>query len=233
MENYSDRELWAKIDRYYMDLIVKPDPKFNEILHRFYEVGLPPLWISSNLGSFLELIVTSIGAKRVLEIGAQGGYSTAWLANGLPDDGKLISLELNPENAALAVFTTSKFDFFSKVEFLVGDALIALKDMVNVGDPPFDFIFIDAEKSQYSDYLDLCIKLSRKGTVIIADNVVKHGVYVNENIQTPSQCGITEFHQKVAADPRIKATVLQTVDEKGHDGFTYMIIDPEATRDYS
>ena len=100
--------------------------------------------------------------------------------------------------------------------------------MVNLADPPFDFIFIDAEKSQYSDYLDLCIKLSRKGTVIIADNVVKHGHFVNETINTPRQIGITEFHHKVAADPRIKATVLQTVNDKGHDGFTYMIIDPEA-----
>ena len=223
-----DRELWAKIDRYYLDLIAKPDPRFDDILAKLYEMGLQPLWISPSLGSFLELMVSALNAKRVLEIGSQGGYSTAWLAKGLPEDGKLISIEIQPQNAAIAVHNTSKFEFFSKIEFLVGDALIALKDMINLGEPPFDFIFIDAEKNQYPDYLDLSLKLSRRGTVIIADNVVKHGRYVNEIIQTPSQIGITEFHQKASEDPRIKAAVLQTVNGKGHDGITFMVIDPEA-----
>ena len=222
-----DHALWAQIEHYYMDLIVKPDPRFNEILHKFHEIGLTPLWISSTLGSFLELMVCSLNAKRALEIGAQGGYSTTWLAKGLPDDGILISIEIQPENATLAAQNASRFELSDKIQFLVGDALGILEDMIYNGVPPFDFIFIDAEKSQYSEYLELCIQLSRTGTVIIADNVVKHGHFVNETIQTPSQIGITAFHQKVAADPRIKATVLQTVDAKGHDGFTYMVVNPQ------
>ncbi len=228
MGEHPDRELWARIGRYYLDLVASPDPGFEQILTKLHAAGLPPLWISPSLGSFLQLLVASLNARRVLEIGTQGGFSTAWLAKGLPADGYLVSLEIRPENAALAVENLSGFDFFRQIEFLVGDALLALQEMIDAGDPPFDFIFIDAEKAHYTAYLDLSLQLSRKGTVIVADNVVKHGRIVNEAIQMPSQIGITEFHQKVAADPRIQAAVLQTVDEKGHDGITYMVIDPGA-----
>jgi len=220
------KNLWNKIDEKYIDLIVKPDPRFEQIQQACAEAGLPTISISYTHGRLFELLVRALGAKYILEIGTLGGFSTAWFASGLPYGGKLISLELDPDRATLARQNLNLFgfEFKSKVEIWVGDALHNMAEMTKIDQPLFDLIFIDGEKSQYPDYLDLAIQLSHPGTMIIADNVVKNGMIYNEEIETPSQIGITKFHEMVAADPRLQATVLQTVGEKGHDGFSFIVV---------
>jgi len=218
------KDLWKAIDKNYLDLIVKPDPRFEQIQQNCVEAGLPTISISNTHGRLFELLVKVMGAKSILEIGTLGGFSTAWLASGLPFGGKLISLERDPERAILARENLNLFEFKAKVEVWVGDAIHNMTEMTKIDQPPFDLIFIDGEKSQYPDYLDLSIQLSRPGTLIIADNVVRHGKVYNKEIESPSQIGITKFHDMVAADPKLEATVFQTVGEKGHDGFSFIVV---------
>ncbi len=221
------KDLWNAIDKNYLDLIVKPDPRFEQIQQACAEAGLPTISISYTHGHLFELLVRAMGVKYILEIGTLGGFSTAWFASGLPYGGKLISLELDPDRATLARQNLNMFEFKAKVEIWVGDALHNMTEMTKIDQPPFDLIFIDGDKSQYPDYLDLAIQLSHPGTLIIADNVVKHGWVINEEITTDSQIGITKFHEMVANDPRLQATVLQTVGEKGHDGFSFIVVNED------
>ena len=223
-----NKETWKAVDEYYQELIIKPDPRFEKILEVSNKEGLPTIQIPPSLGAFLELLVRGMGAKRVLEIGTLGGYSTAWLASGLPEDGNLISLEIDPKHADVAQRNISMFKFVDKVSIKVGDALESLREMVETNMDPFDLIFIDAEKNQYRAYLEWSIKLSRPGTLIIADNVVRRGEIINKNSTDASVLGIREFNQSLSEEPRLKATVLQTVGAKRYDGFTMMVVDPES-----
>ena len=221
------QEIWTAVDSYYEDLMIRPDPRFNKIIEASNEAGLPPISITSNLGKFLELLVRFQGAHRVLEIGTLGGYSTAWLAKGLPPGGKIITLEINPEHAAVARKNLSQFEFSGLIDIQVGDALDSLRTLDKDQEGPFDLIFIDANKSQYSEYLDWSIKLSRPGTAIIADNVVRRGNIINENSEDPSVNGIRAFNQKVSSYSRLRTTAIQTVSSKGYDGFLLIYVDPE------
>jgi predicted O-methyltransferase YrrM len=219
------KEIWTAVDRYYQDLIIKPDPRFQGIIQNSLEAGLPAIHIPPSLGALLELLVIGIRAKRVLEIGTLGGYSTAWMARGLPPDGKLITLEIDPDHAEVAKANLAVFDFSTKVEIRVGNALNSLKEMAESEVEPFDFIFIDAEKNQYSQYLDWSIKLSHPGTMMVADNVVRRGEIINVTSADPSVKGIREFNQTVSENPRLKVTVLQTVSAKRYDGFSLLVVD--------
>ena len=223
-----NKETWTAVDKYYEDLIIKPDPRFQKILESSEQEGLPTIQIPASLGAFLELLVRGMQAKRVLEIGTLGGYSTAWLARGLPSEGTIISLEIDPHHAEVAHNNLADFEFVNKIEIKVGDALDSLREMVESKIDPFDLIFIDAEKKQYSEYLDWSIKLSRPGTLMIADNVVRRGEIINETSEDPSVQGIREFNQVVSEHHRLKATVLQTVGAKRYDGFTLLVVDPES-----
>ena len=222
-----NQEIWTAVDSYYEDLMVRSDPRFNKIIEASNEAGLPPISITSSLGKLLELMVRFLGAHRVLEIGTLGGYSTAWLAQGLPSGGKLITLEINPEHAAVARKNLSQFEFSGLIDIQLGDALDSLRTLDKDQEGPFDLIFIDANKSQYCEYLDWSIKLSRPGTAIIADNVVRRGNIINENSEDQSVNGIRAFNQKVSSYSRLRATVLQTVSRKGYDGFSLIFVDPE------
>jgi len=221
-------EVWQNVDKYYEDLIVKPSPKYYKIIEASREAGFPPISVSSNLGKFLELCVRFQKAQRVLEIGTLGGYSTAWLARGLPPGGKVISLEIDPDRASLAKQNLSQFEFSSMIDIRVGDALETMKALYETGEGPFDLIFIDAEKTQYSVYLEWAINLSRKGTMIIADNVVRRGKIIDQNSADVNVQGIRKFNLAVAGDSRLNATVVQTLSSKGHDGFFMIYVDPES-----
>jgi predicted O-methyltransferase YrrM len=221
-------EVWQNVDRYYEDLIVKPDPEYYKIIEASREAGFPPISVSSNLGKFLELCVRFQKAQRVLEIGTLGGYSTAWLAQGLLPGGKVVSLEIDPDRASLAKQNLSQFEFSSMIDIRVGDALETMKALYGTGEGPFDLIFIDAEKTQYSVYLEWAIKLSRKGTMIIADNVVRRGKIIDQNSADVNVQGIRKFNLAVAGDSRLNATVVQTLSSKGHDGFFMIYVDPES-----
>jgi len=221
----SDREFWAAIDHHYLDLVVEPDSRFQKILQNSREAGLPAISITSSHGSFFEILVRALGVRRILEIGTLGGFSTAWFLRGLPPDGEIISLEIDPVHAEIARKNLALFEDHPQVEIIVGDARQTMTELIEAGKGPFDLIFLDGVKSQYPDYLDQAIALSRSGTMIIADNVVKHGEVFNQEITTPNQAGVKAFHEKIASDPRLQGTVVQTVGEKGHDGYAFILVD--------
>ena len=186
--------------------------------------GLPTIDVTWFLGRFLELLVRISGARRVLEIGTLGGYSTIWMARALPEGGQIVSLELNPHHAEVARANLRNAGVLDKVDLRVGRASESLADL-DAGDAePFDLIFIDADKSGYPEYLDWALKLSRPGTVIVADNVVRDGKVIQAENADPDIQGVRRFTELVAAEPRLSATVLQTVGSKGYDGFAIAVV---------
>ena len=172
----------------------------------------------------LYLLARIRGAKRILEIGTLGGYSTIWLARALPEDGTLISLELDPKHAEVARENIASAGLASKVEVRLGPALDSLAKLHQQGAAPFDFIYIDADKSGYPAYLDWSLLLAKPGTVIVADNVIRDGAVADADSKDPFVQGVRRFLEKIAADPRVEATVLQTVGTKGHDGFAFAVV---------
>jgi predicted O-methyltransferase YrrM len=180
--------------------------------------------VAANQGKLLELLARLHGARRILEIGTLGGYSTIWLARSLPADGELISLELDPRHAEVAVENIARAGFDALVDVQVGPAVESLRGLVNQRAAPFDFIFIDADKESYCEYLGYSLQLSRPGTVIVADNVVRNGAIVNLENEDPRVTGVREFLEAAAADERLTGTAMQTVGSKGYDGFALLIV---------
>ena len=219
-----NKETFIAVDKYYEDLHLGEDSKFDEINASALEAGLPSIQISPLQGKFLHLLVLAMDAKRILEIGTLGGYSTGWLASGLPKDGQLISLEIDPHHASIAEINLSRFDFQGDVEIQVGDGKQLLKEMILSNTSPFDLIFIDADKESYADYLDLVLDLSRPGTLIIADNVVRNGKILEIGSQDTAVLGIQKFNQTLVENPRLRASTLQTVGAKSYDGFTFIVV---------
>jgi predicted O-methyltransferase YrrM len=219
------KQIWTEVDKYHDELLVKPESGFVNLLNAVVAEGLPPISVTPSLGKFLELLVRFQGARRVLELGTLGGYSTAWLAKSLPPDGYLVTLELDPEHAALARKNLGALSPPCAIEITVGDAIQSLKKLHESKAQPFDLIFIDADKSQYPDYLEWCIKLSRKGTMIIADNVVRDGAIIDDRSEDLSVRGVRRFNEIISRDPRLQATAVQTVGAKGYDGFCVIYVD--------
>jgi predicted O-methyltransferase YrrM len=217
-----DQELFSAVDQYLQELLIKPDPEFEKINQRSLDAGLPSIQITAAQGRLLEMLVRFGRVKRILEIGTLGGYSTAWLAKGLNAGGKLISLEINPEHAAVAEQNLSLFQFDADVEIRVGDGRDLLQELIETKSDLFELIFIDAAKDQYSEYLELALRLAKPGTMIIADNVVRRGKVIDEKSDDPSVRGIQAFNQKIANTPNLSTTVIQTVGLKGYDGFTFI-----------
>ena len=218
------QEIWAEVDRYFGDQLAPIDPALDAALKANEKAGLPTIDVTWFLGRFLELLVRMSGARRVLEIGTLGGYSTIWLARALPDGGQIISLELNAHHAEVARANLRNAGLLDKVDLRVGRASESLADL-DAGDAaPFDLIFIDADKSGYPEYLDWSLKLSRPGTVIVADNVVRDGKVIQADNADPDIQGVRRFTELVAAEPRLSATVLQTVGSKGYDGFAVAVV---------
>ncbi len=217
-------DLWTRVDRYYADLLVPVDPDLEAALQANEKAGLPPDHVSPNQGKMLMLLAQVQGARSILEIGTLGGYSTIWLARSLPAKGRVITLEKNPRHAEVARVNIAKAGLAGMVEFRVGEALDALPQLVKEGLGPFDLIFIDADKRNNSAYFEWSLKLSRRGTVIIADNVVRDGAVIDADSNDPSVLGIRQFNERLAAEPRASATAIQTVGSKGYDGFTIALV---------
>jgi predicted O-methyltransferase YrrM len=218
------QEIWAEVDRYFGDQLAPIDPALDAALKANEKAGLPTIDVTWFLGRFLELLVRMSGARRVLEIGTLGGYSTIWLARALPEGGQIVSLELNAHHAEVARANLRNAGLLDKVDLRVGRASESLADL-DAGDAaPFDLIFIDADKSGYPEYLDWSLKLSRPGTVIVADNVVRDGKVIQADNADPDIQGVRRFTELVAAEPRLSATVLQTVGSKGYDGFAVAVV---------
>jgi predicted O-methyltransferase YrrM len=218
------QKVWAKVDRYFGDRLVQSDPAFDAALAANRKADLPAIDVTSLQGRFLELLVRISGARRVLEIGTLGGYSTLWLARALPQDGQVVTLELEPRHAEIARANLQNAGLWDRVDLRVGRAAELLKALAGGKTAPFDLIFIDADKASYPEYLGLSLKLSRPGTVIVADNVVRDGKVIEPKNPDPNIQGVRRFTDLIAAEPRLSSTVLQTVGSKGYDGFAISVV---------
>ena len=216
--------LWTRVDDYFSELLVPPDPALEAALAASDEAGLPSINVAPNQGQLLMLLARMKGARRILEIGTLGGYSTIWLAKALPAGGRLITLEALARHAEVARANIARAGLSETVELRLGPALDTLAGLVKEGAEPFDLIFIDADKPNNPRYLAFALELSRPGTLIIADNVVRDGEVANVRSRDPSVTGIRRFNELVAAEPRLCATALQTVGAKGYDGFLLALV---------
>ncbi|HUZ40183.1 MAG TPA: O-methyltransferase [Acidimicrobiales bacterium] len=215
---------WTNVDEYLVRLLLPPDSALEETLDQSTEARLPPISVAPNQGKLLELLAGIQRSRRILEIGTLGGYSTIWLARALPDDGRLVTLELEPMHAEVARKNIDRAGLGPLVDIRVGPAATSLQHLIDDGAEPFDFIFIDADKEGYPKYLELSLQLCRPGTVIVADNVVRDGEIVNSSSSDERVQGVRAFLELVAASDRIEGTAVQTVGSKGYDGFALLVV---------
>jgi predicted O-methyltransferase YrrM len=217
-------ELWTEVDSYIVDKLVKEDASLEAALAANTAAGLPAMDVSAAQGKFLNLMVRITGAKRILELGTLGGYSTIWMAKALPEGGQLVTLEFDPKHAQVARRNIDAAGLRDKVTIHVGAAASTLPTIAAEGPEPFDFIFIDADKPNNPIYLDWAIKLSRRGTVIILDNVIRDGKVLEPDNTDPRIIGTRAAYDLIGTHPRLEATALQTVGSKGWDGFSIMVV---------
>ncbi len=219
-----DRAAWDRVDDYVADLFGLNSAVLDEALRASAAGGLPSIQVSAAQGKLLHLLARAIGAKRILEVGTLGGYSAIWLGRALPVDGRLISLELDAHHADVARANLERAGLGMVVEVMVGPAIVSLARLADQSVEPFDMVFIDADKEGYTDYLDWSVRLARPGTLIVADNVVRGGQVVEPFNPDRAVRGIRQFNARLAADPRLTATIVQTVGAKGYDGLAIAVV---------
>ena len=224
-----DEQTWGAVDRYIAERIVDEDAALRAALAASDAAGLPAGSITSSQGKFLELLVRIRGAHRVLEIGTLGGYSAIWLARGLSPTGRLVTLEQDPAYAQIARANLAHAGLSERVEVRIGAALQTLPQLAAEDTGPFDLVFIDADKQHNPGYLEWSLRLGRAGTLIVADNVIRAGAILDPASEDPKLGdggvhGLRRFYEQVAADPRLSATAIQTVSEKGHDGLALILM---------
>ena len=214
------QELWTAVDRYITDLLVPSDDALDAALDASAAAGLPAINVSPPQGKLLHLLALAHGARTILEVGTLGAYSTIWLARALPADGRLITLESNAAHADIARANIARAGLSNVVDLRLGLALDTLPKIAAEGLGPFDLIFIDADKENNAAYFRWAVDLSRRGSVIIVDNVVRKGAVIDEASTDAMVQGVRRFNDGLAAEPRVSATEIQTVGSKGYDGFT-------------
>lgn len=217
-------EHWTAVDHYITDLLVPKDSILENALRTSADAGLPPINVTPNQGKFLQLLAKLHRARNILEIGTLGGYSTIWLARALPAGGRLITLESEPRHAEVARKNIVQAGLADIVELRLAPALETLQRLIAEKHDPFDFIFIDADKETYPNYFNLALKLSRIGTCIIADNVIRQGAVIEPDHNDSRVQGVRRFMELIAAEPRVTATAIQTVGNKGYDGFAIVLV---------
>jgi len=217
--------LWGRVDDYIVDRLVDEDAALADALRANAAGGLRPIDVSAAQGKFLHLLVRMSGAKRILEVGTLGAYSTIWMAKALPAGGSIVTLEYDPHHAEVARRNIARAGYAGRIEVRVGAAAETLPVLSAEQREPFDFVFIDADKPSNATYLDWAIRLGRPGTVIVLDNVVRDGEVANAQSRDPNVLGSRGAFELIAANPRLSATALQTVGAKGYDGFAVMILD--------
>jgi predicted O-methyltransferase YrrM len=218
------REIWAQVDRYFDDLLAPADAVLTAALRSNTDAHLPAIDVPAQLGKFLAFLIQVSGARRVLEIGTLGGYSTIWLARAVPASGIVITLEIDPRHAEVARANLAFAGVLDRVEIRVGPAGDTLRAMHAAAAEPFDLIFIDADKKSLPGYLDLSIKLAHAGTIIVADNVVRDGKVIDADAADPDIQGVRRYLELVAANPRLSAMAFQTVGARGYDGFAVALV---------
>ena len=217
-------ELWSAIDRYIAQQLIPDDPALAAAQAASKAAGLPDIAVAPNQGKWLYLLTRAIGARRILELGALGGYSTIWLGRAVPQGGRVISLEIDPHHAEVARANVAHAGLAGVVEIRVGAALELLPALASERAGSFDLTFIDADKANIPSYFDWAIRLSRAGAIIIVDNVVRKGALIDPAAAAPEAQGVRRLHELAAADARVSATTIQTVGAKGHDGFLFALV---------
>jgi len=222
------QERWSAVDRYIVERLLPYDAALDAALEASVAAGLPSIAVSPNQGKLLELLARIHGARTVLELGTLGAYSTIWLARALPPDGRLVTIEAERGYAQVAQANIARAGLADIVELRVGSALDTLPELAAERPEPFDLIFIDADKKSTPEYFTWALKLSRRGSLIIVDNVIRGGALIDADSDDPGVQGNRRFHELLAADrsggQRVSATTIQTVGSKGYDGFTLALV---------
>lgn len=216
--------LWSAVDRYLVDAIIPTDAALQAAVEATEAAGLPAISVSANQGKFLSLLATIRGARNILEIGTLGGYSAIWLARALPANGRLVTLEADPKHAEVARSNIARAGLAALVDVRVGLALDTLPRLEQEGNESFDLVFIDADKANIPAYFEWSLRLTKPGSVIVVDNVVRRGAILDASGGSAEVQGIRRFNELVATNPRVTATALQTVGSKGYDGFALVLV---------
>jgi predicted O-methyltransferase YrrM len=218
------QNVWEAVDKYFDNMLIAPDSALEAALKAAKAAKLPAIQVSSLEGKLLHLLARILGARKILEIGTLGGYSTIWMARALPDGGRIITLEADPKHAEVARKNFTRAGVESKVELRLGKALETLPQVAAEGLGPFDLVFIDANKSNMPEYFAWSLKLARVGSIIIADNVVREGAVLDAKSKDPDIQGIRRFLEMVGKENRVSGTALQTVSRKNYDGFALVMV---------
>jgi len=218
------KNTWTEVDEYFGDLLAPRDELLDAALEANEKAGLPAIGVSRLQGKFLFLLVKILQARRVLEIGTLGGYSTIWMARALPAGGHIVTLEVDPKHAEVARQNLRQAGMLERVDLRLGRALDTLADLHAAGVAPFDLVFIDADKENNPGYLEWAMKLARPGTVIVVDNVVRDGRVIDAGTSDLDLLGTRRMAEMMATHPRLSATAMQTVGAKGYDGFALAVV---------
>jgi len=219
-----DQQLFEQVDRYISELLAPEDAVLQQTITSLDEANMPQISVTANQGKFLQVLVLMSNAKRILELGTLGGYSTIWLARALPADGKVVTVEYELHHARIAAENIANAGLSDKVDLRVGAAMDVLRELKAAGEKPFDFIFIDADKPPYPEYFELALGLSRPGTVIICDNVIREGKVLDANSDDDRVHGVRRLNQLLADSKAVTATILQTVGIKEYDGMAIAVV---------
>lgn len=217
-------DLWTEVEQYFSASLLPNDPTLTSAIEACAAAGLPAISVTPNEGKLLQMLAQIVGARSILEIGTLGGYSTIWLARGLRGGGRLITLEVDQKHAQVAQLNISRAGLEDVVELRVGNALETLPRLSAEGFGPFDLIFIDADKQNIPTYFEWALKLSRPGSLIIVDNVVRKGAVIDADSSDPDIQGVRRFIELLAAESRAHGTAIQTVGSKGYDGFAIVLV---------
>jgi predicted O-methyltransferase YrrM len=219
-----NQELWTAVDQYLVEKLIPADPALEAARQANAAAGLPAIDVSPVQGKLLHLLARMQKAERILEMGTLGGYSTIWLARALPPQGRLVTLEFQAKHVAVARENLERTGLASQVEMRQGPAATSLEQLHAEGAPPFDMIFVDADKKNNPVYLEWSLRLSRPGSLIVVDNVVRDGAVIDAQSEDPDIQGIRRFFEMLAREPRLSATAIQTVGSKGYDGFVLALV---------
>lgn len=220
-----NKNIFEKVDNYISQLLSPEDEALKQTIRSLEVHNIPQISVSSNQGKFLQVMAKLVGAKKILEVGTLGGYSTIWMARALPEGGKIITLELDAKHAEVALNNINEAGLSEKVEVRIGRGIDLLKMMIAENEAPFDMIFIDADKPPYAEYFGLALQLSRRGTLIIADNVIRDGKVLDTGSSDEMVIGVHRFNKVLADTKGVMATIIQTVGSKEHDGMALAVVD--------
>ena len=219
-----DTKIFEQVDAYIRGLLAPEDDVLTSTIKSLDREGLPQISVSANQGKFLQVLALLCNASKILELGTLGGYSTIWMARAIPEGGKIVTIEIDPRHADVAKRNIEAAGLLAKVDIRVGNAMEILQQMIESAERPFDMIFIDADKPPYTEYFGLALQLSRPGTLIVCDNVVREGKVLDAAVEDESAQGARRFNEMLARNTAVTATILQTVGGKEHDGMAIAVV---------